>query len=390
MNKKIHIAQRYWLLIALSAFALHCGDSGHNLGLLLDGSPGDKDAASPDQPLTSGGAVGTGGANFGGAVATGGGNGGINTGGVGTGGVVVTGGTGIGGGGGGSGGHVTGTGGSGAAGAGGVDAAADGKSDVSLTTDAQQLAALCTSTGGQLDTMLCCTVVGDFPDMCRVGGCGCSPASSHTIAACTCPSAECFSPDVGCHSISGTGGAGGGSGTGGAGGGTGGAGGVGGTGGTSCPPVPSCNWCDGDELRDARGCVTGFICANGADPCIVDNCGNGQVCTTNEICIRDGLCWPQLGAKIAGVFDYVPNPCTTDPCLPGVIAAVTDLGGVTYIITISENWVTTDYAYWQRDWNFNGTPGTYVFASGKVTYHADINGHQYLGLRLTEITYRDL
>jgi hypothetical protein len=73
--------------------------------------------------------------------------------------------------------------------------------------------------------MSCCTDVGDFPDMCRVGACGCAPASSHTIATCTCPSGSCFSPDVGCHSIFSTGGAGGGSGTGGAGGGIGGAGG---------------------------------------------------------------------------------------------------------------------------------------------------------------------
>jgi hypothetical protein len=103
----------------------------------------------------------------------------------GTGGVVATGGK-------------PGTGGSGTGGQSGVDAAADGMTDVSLTTDTHDLAELCTSTGGALDTGLCCNTAGDFPNSCLVGACGCSPDNSHTVVRCTCPNNSCFTPDVGC------------------------------------------------------------------------------------------------------------------------------------------------------------------------------------------------
>ena len=98
-----------------------------------------------------------------------------------------------------------------------------------------------------------------------------------------------------------------------------------------------------------------------------------------------GLSSPE---SITGVFDYVPNPCTTDPCLPGMVAAVTDLGGTRYIITIGGGWTTSEYQYWQRDWSFSGTPGTPVTASGRVSYHTDIRGNVYLELELDAITYR--
>jgi hypothetical protein len=83
----------------------------------------------------------------------------------------------------------------------GVDAAADGAMDVPLTTDAREAATLCTSTGGQLETGLCCASVGDFPNSCLGGACGCAPDSSHTVVRCICPANSCFSPDIGCAAI---------------------------------------------------------------------------------------------------------------------------------------------------------------------------------------------
>ena len=64
--------------------------------------------------------------------------------------------------------------------------------------DAEGLSALCTSTGGQLGQSLCCGAVGDFPNTCLTGACGCAPASSHTIATCTCLNGGCFDPSYGC------------------------------------------------------------------------------------------------------------------------------------------------------------------------------------------------
>jgi hypothetical protein len=57
----------------------------------------------------------------------------------------------------------------------------------------------CANTGGAVVEQLCCAATGDFPDLCSVGACGCSPSSSHTIHACSCPDAGCYAPGVGCH-----------------------------------------------------------------------------------------------------------------------------------------------------------------------------------------------
>ena len=63
------------------------------------------------------------------------------------------------------------------------------------------LALRCTLTGGTINTGLCCMSVGDFPNNCAVGACGCPPASSHTVRVCACPSGMCFNPATGCGSI---------------------------------------------------------------------------------------------------------------------------------------------------------------------------------------------
>jgi hypothetical protein len=72
--------------------------------------------------------------------------------------------------------------------------------DVYVSPDAQVLADLCTSTGGTLDAQSCCQGVSDFREMCTtaVGSCGCSPASSHSVAVCVCPQPGCFMPAYGC------------------------------------------------------------------------------------------------------------------------------------------------------------------------------------------------
>ncbi len=93
-----------------------------------------------------------------------------------------------------------GVGGTGGAGGTGGDNSEDVRSsDVQVSPDAQDLAALCTSTGGRIDSGLCCLSVGDFPDSCLGGACGCSPSNSHTVVTCSCPpGGGCFSTKTGC------------------------------------------------------------------------------------------------------------------------------------------------------------------------------------------------
>lgn len=61
---------------------------------------------------------------------------------------------------------------------------------------------------------------------------------------------------------------------------------------TVCPPMPSCNWCGGNSIKDAKGCTVGYKCANGADPCKTQPCSSTS-CKAGEYCSKkDLLCWP--------------------------------------------------------------------------------------------------
>lgn len=50
----------------------------------------------------------------------------------------------------------------------------------------------CRHSGGSVETGLCCASVGDFPNTCSIGSCGCSPASSHEVKTCDCGPNRCF------------------------------------------------------------------------------------------------------------------------------------------------------------------------------------------------------
>jgi hypothetical protein len=72
--------------------------------------------------------------------------------------------------------------------------------------------------------------------------------------------------------------------------GTGGTNETGGIGGGTCPELPSCNWCGGQNVVDANGCVTGWLCANGADPCKTQPCDSSSPCAAGYTCSNQ-LCW---------------------------------------------------------------------------------------------------
>jgi hypothetical protein len=76
-------------------------------------------------------------------------------------------------------------------------ASVDGGQDAAPNGDASSPAALCTATGGQVSSALCCNSATDFPNSCATGACGCATSNSHTVSTCTC-AAGCFMPGVGC------------------------------------------------------------------------------------------------------------------------------------------------------------------------------------------------
>jgi hypothetical protein len=82
-----------------------------------------------------------------------------------------------------------------------------------------------------------------------------------------------------------------------------------------CPPQPACNWCGGSETLDSQGCVSGYTCANGVDPCATEPCSNthpSNSCLAGEKCGADMLCWP----------------CTADKTGCGAICTDTDTDSV--------------------------------------------------------------
>jgi len=50
----------------------------------------------------------------------------------------------------------------------------------------------CVNSGGQVSTSLCCKATDDFPNLCLIGPCGCSPENSHQVKICDCGSDKCF------------------------------------------------------------------------------------------------------------------------------------------------------------------------------------------------------
>lgn len=110
----------------------------------------------------------------------------------------------------------------------------------------------------------------------------CKTSSCSAFAPCpdgqTCSNMLCWSNDGGAGDTGGTDGSGG----------------SGGSSGSSCPRLPSCNWCAGEEIHDASGCVTGWRCANGVDPCKTSSCSASNPCGVGQTC-RNLLCWPNDG-----------------------------------------------------------------------------------------------
>ncbi len=50
----------------------------------------------------------------------------------------------------------------------------------------------CESTGGTVQNSACCQGVGDFPNTCSEGACGCAPESSEQVRTCNCGAGKCF------------------------------------------------------------------------------------------------------------------------------------------------------------------------------------------------------
>lgn len=53
----------------------------------------------------------------------------------------------------------------------------------------------CVSAGGEVSVSLCCKSTEDFPNLCLIGACGCSPENSRQVKVCDCGVDKCFNGD---------------------------------------------------------------------------------------------------------------------------------------------------------------------------------------------------
>ena len=54
----------------------------------------------------------------------------------------------------------------------------------------------CIDSGGTVKTGMCCLAVSDFPNLCLIGACGCSPENSHEVKTCDCGDGKCFNGET--------------------------------------------------------------------------------------------------------------------------------------------------------------------------------------------------
>lgn len=91
---------------------------------------------------------------------------------------------------------------------------------------------------------------------------------------------------------------------------------------------------------------------------------------------RDGE--PQT---ITGTYVFVPNPCTTEPCLPGMAYAVRSATQCVFL-TAGGRWLDTALE-WQ---GWTPQVGAAVTVAGKVTQRTDVRGQPFLTMEVETLT----
>ncbi len=83
---------------------------------------------------------------------------------------------------------------------------------------------------------------------------------------------------------------------------------------------------------------------------------------------------------ITGRYAYVPNPCTTKPCLPGMVYAI-NAKGTDYFLTVNGRWFSEN-----RPWNeYTPSPGDEVDVTGKVSKQKDVRGDEFRTIEVASL-----
>lgn len=78
-------------------------------------------------------------------------------------------------------------------------------------------------------------------------------------------------------------------------------------------------------------------------------------------------------ATISGRYVFVPNPCTTEPCLPGMAYAIESDEGECFFLTLGGSWSDRPF-----DWNgWKPSLGEVICAKGKISRQTDRKGNLF-------------
>lgn len=70
--------------------------------------------------------------------------------------------------------------------------ALDGITLNNITSEETRKEQACIISEGTVQTSLCCAPESDFPNLCVIGACGCSPTNSRQVKVCDCGDGKCF------------------------------------------------------------------------------------------------------------------------------------------------------------------------------------------------------
>lgn len=88
----------------------------------------------------------------------------------------------------------------------------------------------------------------------------------------------------------------------------------------------------------------------------------------------------EVSMTITGKYVFLPNPCTTEPCLPGMAYAL-ESSGQCFFLTMAGRW--SDKPIERGEW----TPelGDTATVVGRVTQRRDVRGEPFLTLEVESL-----
>lgn len=81
-----------------------------------------------------------------------------------------------------------------------------------------------------------------------------------------------------------------------------------------------------------------------------------------------------------GVYSYVSNPCTTKPCLPGMVLAV-QADCTYYYLAVQGNLIFKNLS-WE---GYAPEPGAIVTVAGYLSKHEDIHGDKFFEIEVISL-----